>query len=170
MVCRADLEVMGRDVKMVGNVKWYTTSAPTVSGVKWDRAWSATTSSKLVASVYRGKTSKPLTESQLKGYLKKIIVTLMPEIKNNILSSAEGIGTEKEALNVGGTYLVRVREQYGRVILGLAQSGQTLIMVGTMFFPNDRVAGAQAIGIMESFSFKGTKLFKITAKEPITKR
>jgi hypothetical protein len=170
MVCRADLEILGSDVKMVGNVKWYTTGAPTVPGVKWDRAWSATTSSKLVASVYRGKTAKPLTGSQLKGYLKKILVALMPESKNNILSSAEGIGNEKEATNVAGTYLVKVREQYGRVILGLAQSGQTLIMVGTMFFPNDRVAGGQAVGIMESFSFKGTKLFKVTAKEPGAKR
>jgi len=88
---------------------------------------------------------------------------MLPASKK-LLAATEGIGKEKEALNVGGAYLVKLGEYYDRVILGLAQSGQSLFMVGVMFAPNDKVAATQAKELMESFQFKGVRLFKVSVR------
>jgi len=81
-----------------------------------------------------------------------------------LLAATEGIGTEKAALNVGGAYVVKMGDYYERVILGLAQSGRSIFMVGVMFGPNDKVAATQAKELMESFQFRGTRLFRVSIK------
>ena len=88
---------------------------------------------------------------------------MLPTSKK-LLAATEGIGEEKVALNVGGAYVVKMGEYYDRVILGLAQSGRSIYMVGVMFAPNDKVAATQAKELMESFQFKGIKLFKVDLK------
>ena len=163
VISLADLEISGNQVRMVGHAKWTATKFRPVSGIKWEQAWLTKSSDKILPLVYRGKVPSPLSSAELKKMLRTVLNSMLPASKK-LLAATEGIGKEKEALNVGGAYVVKMGEYYDRVILGLAQSGQSLFMVGVMFAPNDKVAATQAKELMESFQFKGVRLFKVSVK------
>ena len=163
VVSTADLEVSGNQARMIGKAKWLSANFGTVSGVKWERAWLTKSSEKIFPLVYRGKVPISLSESELITMLAKIRKSILPESTKTITAS-EAIGREKVALNVAGAYLMQFKRQYVRLILGLVQPGRMLIMVAVVFAPNDKAAATQAKELMESFQFKGVRLFKVSLK------
>jgi hypothetical protein len=164
VISMADLDISGNQVRMIGNAKWSTTTFGKVAGVKWERAWLTKFSNKIFPLVYRGEVPVPLSQIELKSLLGKVRKSILLE-SVKILNATEGIGEEKVALNVGGAYLIQFKRQYVRLIMGLVQSGRTLIMVAVMFAPNDKVAAIQAKELMESFQFRGTQLFRVSVND-----